>query len=297
MNQQPIALTRSTGRDVFIGLWNRTLNALGRVDTRAALNDGIPVMTESQDAAGELRAQINRVKAFAYDAERNTFDYARARAGALYDELRVCAARLQTFDPALLQTDAERLAFWLNVYNVLILDAVIAFGIQSTVWQDKGFFRRAAYRIGGQRVSADEIEHGILRQNRLPPYMPLPLFTSNDLRRAWAPSRLDARLHCALNCASRSCPPIAVYEPARVDAQLNVAARAFVNASTQLDWERETIWLSPIFKWYAQDFGRRDGILEFVCRYWSDVTQAARVWDARAKMRLLWAHYDWSLNQ
>jgi hypothetical protein len=192
MNHQPITRTRSTGRDVFIRVWNRTLNALARVDSRAALNDGITVTSGSQYAAGELRA---------------------------------CAARLQTFDPASLETDAERLAFWLNVYNVLIVDAVIVFGIQRTVWQDKGFFRRAVYRIGGQRVSADEIEHGSLRQNRKLPSMPLPLFTSTDARRAWSPSRLDARLHRALNCASRSCPPIAVYDAAQIDAQLDVAAR------------------------------------------------------------------------
>jgi hypothetical protein len=182
----------------------------------------------------ELRVLMNELKAKAYNPERNTFDYKALGLSALFLELQTCAARLKAFNPAILTTDGERLAFWINVYNALIVHAVIAFGVQKTVWQEKGFFRRAAYRINGMRVSADQIEHGILRQNRLPPYMPLPVFISNDPRRAWSPSSLDTRLHTALNCASRSCPPIAAYTPAHVDAQLDVAARAFVGHSKRI---------------------------------------------------------------
>ena len=287
-------------RDKLIHVWNRGLDTFGRIDARAALNDGITSETKtSGEVAIELRALMNELKALAYDAEKNQFDYHAVRNSAQYIELQRCAARLVTFDPVVLTNDKERLAFWVNVYNVLMVHAVIAFGIQTTVWQDKGFFRRAAYRIHGWRVSADEIEHGILRRNRLPPYMPLPVFISNDTRRAWSPSTVDTRIHTALNCASRSCPPIAAYASAQLDAQLDLAARAFVNATTQLEMRADKssiLTLSPIFKWYAQDFGGREGILDFVARYWMNAQEAEQMRRAREMLRIKWARYDWSLN-
>lgn len=286
--------------DTLSRVWNRGLDAFARVDTRAALNDGIETETQASRAVAlELRARMNELKALAYDAEKNQFHYRAVRDSAQYVELQKCAARLATFDPSALTMDNERLAFWVNVYNVLMIHAVIAFEIQNTVWQDKGFFRRAAYRINGWRVNADEIEHGILRRNRLPPYMPFPVFASHDPRRAWAPSKVDARIHTALHCASRSCPPIAAYAPAQLDAQFDLAARAFVNATTQLETraaEPTLLTLSPIFKWYAQDFGGREGILDFIARYWRNEQEAEQMRRAREMFRINWARYDWSLN-
>jgi hypothetical protein len=278
-------------------MWNGTLDALARINSRTALNVvSIPRGDASSGVDAELRVLMNRLRAEAYDAERNTFDYARAASSDLYLRLRETAAQLVHFDPATLSTEAEQLAFWINLYNVLVTHGVIAFSVRKTVWEDWFFFRRAAYVIGGQRVSADQIEHGILRRNRKPPYMPFPVFALDDPRAHWMLPRVDPRIHAALHCASRSCPPIAVYDAANIYAQLDLAARAFVHATTHLDLDRAVILLSPIFKWYAQDFGGRDGILEFVCGYWRDEAAAARLWDARAEMRLVWTRYDWSLN-
>lgn len=287
-------------------LWNRALDLLARIDSTAALNQ---VPAAHSDGRGnldaELRVLMNRLRAEAYDAERNTFDYARAASSDLYACLRETAAQLVRFDPATLATEEQQLAFWINLYNVLVMHGVIAFGIRKTVWEDWGFFRRAAYIIHGQRVSLDQIEHGILRRNRKPPYMPFPVFVSNDPRASWMLPRVDPRIHAALHCASRSCPPIAVYDPAHIYAQLDLAARAFVNATTRLDFARRasiTLFLSPIFNWYAEDFGGREGILEFVAGYWADETQAVRLWEKRAmyshrrSIRIVWTQYDWGLN-
>jgi len=216
-----------------------------------------------------------------------------------YADLRRCTAQLKNFDPSSLQTDAERLAFWVNLYNVLIVDAVIAFGIRRTVWEDKGFFRRAAYRTGELRCSADEIEHGILRGNRHPPYIPFPVFAGNDRRRQWAVHRLDPRVHAALNCASRSCPPIGAYDAGAIEGQLDLAARGFVNATTKVTQSgngRIQVGLSPIFKWYAADFGGREGVLDFVLRYLANEADREQVARSRAQLRIEWARYDWSLN-
>jgi Protein of unknown function, DUF547 len=284
-----------------ICLLNGLLNRALRVDSRLALNDNLELSEmPTQHVAEELRRVVNEIKANAYDPERQSVDYARVRNGPAFANLRQCTAQLRFFDPANLQTDPERFAFWINVYNVLIVDAVIAFGIRRTVWEDKGFFRRAAYRIGGLRCSADAIEHGILRANRRPPYIPFPVFAENDPRRQWAVHRLDPRIHTALNCASRSCPPIAVYAAEVIDEQLALAARSFVNSTTEVVQGGEgrlTLQLSPIFKWYSADFGGSKCILDFVLKYLA--TQEARAQIARgdARLKIEWTRYDWSLNR
>ena len=120
----------------------------------------------------------------------------------------------------------------------------------------KGFFARIAYAVGGYRFSADDIEHGILRANAGHPAIPGKQFTNRDSRSAFALDRFDPRIHFALNCASRSCPPINVYLAENIDQQLDLATRNFINGGEfSVDVKNMTVTLSTIFRWYAPDFG------------------------------------------
>jgi hypothetical protein len=107
---------------------------------------------------------------------------------------------------------------------------------------------------------------------------------------------LDPRIHFALNCASRSCPPIGVYEAARLQQQLDLAARSFVDGSATLDRANGVITLSPIFKWYARDFGGRAGVISFLIAHLPDDDRRAWLSDLRVKAKLAYAPYDWLLN-
>ncbi|MBI5828578.1 MAG: DUF547 domain-containing protein [Chloroflexi bacterium] len=171
---------------------------------------------------------INALKAEAYDTVHGRVDYARLRASPTYAEYCRCARRLQSFDPVTLGSREERLAFWINLYNALIVDAVIQFEVKRSVNEAPGFFWRAAYNIGGQRYCAFDIEYGILRANAPHPAIPGAHFGASDPRRH-SLQRLDPRIHFALVCAARSCPPIAVYDATRIDDQLEIAARTFIN--------------------------------------------------------------------
>jgi hypothetical protein len=147
---------------------------------------------------------------------------------------------------------------------------VIAFGLQRAVREDLGFFRRAAYVIGGRRYSADDIEHGILRGNRrhFYPAIIFPQFAPDDPRLQYAIGNPDPRIHCALVCASRSCPPIAAYDPSELEVQLDMAARAFVNGGgVTTGMGHADVRLSPIFGWYRRDFGGKAGIRAFLLRF------------------------------
>jgi len=287
--------------DTLIGVRERLIDAVFG-DSRGVLNTAAARSSEEADAAAEMRRALNMMKAEAFDAQTGGVDYGRLRHRDAYRRYREeCAAQLCKLDLRRLTTRAQQLSFWINLYNALVIDAVIALGVQRSVGEVRGgilnFFRRVAYDVGGMRFSCDDIEHGILRVNRGHPYLPGPHFASNDLRLAYALDRVDPRLHFALNCASRSCPPIAAYDADQIDDQLDLAARAFINrggATIQLD--TNTLRLSRIFQWYAADFGGRSGVLDVVLRYLDEGERKAWLASNRDRVRIRYQRYDWDLN-
>lgn len=283
------------------------------IDPAEVLNAGNRPWRERSDdgarkeAAGEaadrpnmaavLRESVNSLTSSALDRRRGAVDYSRLRDSQAYADHQECAGRLAAFDPGELSSRAERTAFWINLYNALLIDAVIAYGIEKSVREVSGFFWRAAYRIGGERYSANDIEHGILRANRGHPAIPGPHLGPGDPRRAHVIEPVDPRIHFALNCASRSCPPISVYDAALLDQQLDLAARSFVNnGGVRVDPERGRVSLSRIFFWYGGDFGGARGALEFILPYLDDGPARTFLTGSRNGLKVNYQPYDWSLN-
>jgi hypothetical protein len=146
------------------------------------------------------------------------------------------------------------------------------------------------------RVNADDIEHGILRGNRGHPLIPGPQFTSRDPRLSWRLDPVDERIHFALNCAGRSCPPIQVYSAENIDQQLELAARNFVNADLEIDLDQDTAHISAIFKWYAIDFGGYQGVLDFLIEHTNHDDRKHWLVANRNRIDLKYKTYDWGLN-
>jgi len=176
----------------------------------------------------------------------------------------------------------ERLAYWIDVYNILAIDLVARHWPVASIRDVGSWFRpvwkRDAGLVGfgpGRRAySLDEIENGILR----------PLG--------------DPRVHMAIVCASVSCPSLArePYAPWRIDAQLDAAAARFVaNREKGVRVEAHGVRLSKIFDWFAADFAPQGGVLAFVRRYATPELVAAldRLGPDPA---ISWFHYDWSAN-
>lgn len=252
------------------------------------------------DLGGELHQLVKELKAEAISQQ--AVDYARLQESAAYEEYRRCAGLLRHFDPDSLGSVEARLAFWINLYNALIIDAVIALGVRESVEEVPGFFWRAAYAVGGYRFSAMDIEHGVLRANAAHPAIPGPQFGGRDPRRRFALADLDPRVHFTLVCAARSCPPISAYSPDQVDEQLNLAARAFIDGGgVVVSREENTLRMSRIFQWYAPDFGAwplalgsRQALREFAGPYLRDPDDRAFVREEGPAVRF--QDYDWSLN-
>jgi hypothetical protein len=257
---------------------------------------------QAVDVAAELKSAVNAFKAAAWDEKGIRVDYARLRDSEAYSSYRSsCAPLLGLLDLTALSTRGEQLAFWINLYNALVIDAVITFGVRQSVTEGRigllRFFRRAAYEVGGLRFSCDDIEHGILRGNRGHLLIPGPQFAPSDPRRSWVMTPPDPRIHFALNCASRSCPPIGVYDANLVDQQLDQAAGNFINADVAIDQKQGEVELSSIFRWYAGDFGGRAGVVALLLRYLPPEDNRRR-WlaDHQDQARLVYRPYDWTLN-
>src|SRR5262245_34588704 len=133
------------------------------------------------------------------DPASTRVDYASLRGSADWEAL---LASLRAAEPARLATRAERLAFWIDAYNVLAIDLVRRHypveGIRSIGSLLSPVWKRPAGEVGGRPYSLDEIEHAILR----------PLG--------------EPRVHGAIVCASVSCPPLRrePYRAAELAAQL-----------------------------------------------------------------------------
>ncbi len=218
----------------------------------------------------------------------------RARSGEEWRNapFREAAAALQSVQPGDIASDAGRMAFWINVYNALVIDAVRSLEVQTSIREHNGFFHRAAYDIGGLVYTLDQVENGLLLGNRpLHRRLPPP-FEDGDPRLQAAPGRVDSRVHFALNCATRSCPLIKPYDADSLAGELDAAARHFINhGGVQRDESGEGVVLSAIFWFYAVDFGGPEGVTGWILPYLH--RQALREALQRGPVRF--EDYDWTL--
>ena len=105
----------------------------------------------------------------------------------------------------------DTIAFFINIYNALVIHAKVARGHPTNLWQRYKFFNYTSYTIGGYMYSLQDIENGVLRANRKGIGQFRRPFGSKDPRRKIALSRPEPRIHFALVCGAKSCPPIKTY--------------------------------------------------------------------------------------
>jgi hypothetical protein len=188
---------------------------------------------------------------------------------------------------------AERLAFWINVYNALVVHAITALGVRGSVWRSWNFFGRARYRVGGHDLSLDDIEHGLLRGNRRRMLPPLRPFGRRDPRLRLGVTPPDPRYHFAISCGAVSCPPVGVYRAATVDAQLDLATRGYLNQSVAVT--EAGVSCPRLLKWYRADFDVAGGLRPFLLHH-LDEGPARAALRAGAAPCAAFQPYEWRLG-
>ncbi|MBO1078326.1 DUF547 domain-containing protein [Roseomonas haemaphysalidis] len=174
----------------------------------------------------------------------------------------------------------EQRAFWTNLYNELTVLVVLRAMPVSSITDigiSPGLFSRGPWdaklvQVEGEPLSLNDIEHRILRS-------------------IWH----DPRTHYAVNCASLGCPNLAPepYSAAGMEAQLDRAARAYVNHPRGFQVRNGRLTVSSIYIWYKADFGGTDaGVIAHLRRY----AEPAKAATLDGITRIGGDAYDWSLN-
>jgi GH15 family glucan-1,4-alpha-glucosidase len=273
---------------------------LSLFDDKVILNKSEPPDDIRPDGVvSELKNVMNTLRGAYFDTRKGRVAYELMPEAAPYKQYSRLSGALKMLDLSSLVTRRERLPFWINIYNLLVIHSVVELGIRDSVTEVGGFFTRTSYQIGEFSFSLDDIEHGILRGNRGKPRSLWRPFSGTDPRRAFTIDPPDPRVHFALVCASSSCPPIELYTQREIDRELTVAGEVFINSGgLAIDRERMTLSLSRIFQWYGGDFGPDlPARLRFLSQFLYEKEDRKFVLENAESLKVAYQEYDWRLNR
>jgi hypothetical protein len=236
----------------------------------------------ASSAQAQPAAEWNRLLG-AYYNPAHGFDYKalKAKDNAALQSIRQQLGRVNV--AAL--TPKQQLAHWINVYNVNTVATIVeSYPVDSIrdISTDPiirlNVFKKERVPVGNAKLSLDDIEHKKIRE----PFK-------------------DPRIHFAINCAAKSCPPIRTeaFSGEKLDAQLDEQARLFLNgphgAKFKRDGDELTITVTKIMDWFGDDFEKwGGGKAKFIRKYVSADKQ--RMIDQAKEIDIEYDDYDWSLN-
>ena len=183
---------------------------------------------------------------------------------------------------------AEQLAFLINAYNAWTVELILEHypGIESI--RDIGLLPGAAWRLRivelfGWEISLDNLEHNMIR--------------------GWDRFH-EPRIHFAVNCAAIGCPALSdrAYSGATLKDQLDRNARYFLKDRSRNYTIRGDLYVSPIFRWYREDFQNGWGGYESLSAFLAEHREALGLSEAQkaalmsGRIRIRFSRYDWSLN-
>jgi hypothetical protein len=175
---------------------------------------------------------------------------------------------------------AEQMAYWINLYNALIVLLVVEHYPVASIRDIEsgpdaaraGPWTRELVEVEGVALTLDDIEHRILR-----------------------PIWRDPRVHYALACGAVGCANLQPepFEAKRLDRQLSEAAMAYVNDPRCITIADDGLGLSSIYRWYRSDFGStdRDVINHLMAYAEPDLAMRLQKFD-----RITDDGFDWRLN-
>lgn len=160
----------------------------------------------------------------------------------------------------------EKLAYWVNLYNAIVLKMIIDNYPVTSINDIKKPWKQKQITINNKAYSLDDIEHTVLRKMNEP------------------------RVHFLLNCASKSSPKLwnMAYTGRNISTALETHTKQFINDPTKNNIKKDEIVISEVFEWYKDDFNNGD-VLAFIKAH-SNI-------NIQKKPKKRYKKYDWSLNE
>ena len=173
----------------------------------------------------------------------------------------------------------ERLSYWINAYNAFTVKHILDYYDNGKLKSIKDIgtiipiprindgWSKKFIKIGSKTLSLNNIEHDIIRKQFAEP-----------------------RIHAALVCAAKSCPPLRneAFLANQLHAQLNDQMNDFINDPTKNNIKTNAATVSSIFNWYGTDFTKTKPLVD-----WLNIYSKTKLGESA---KISFADYDWALN-
>lgn len=186
-----------------------------------------------------------------------------------------------------LYTDAHKLSFWVNIYNAYIQ---VILSKNPELYENRNeFFNKAQIEIAGETISFAKIEHGIIRKSQWD--LGLGYFRKwfpNKFERKLRVENPDYRVHFALNCGAKDCPPVAIYQVKLLDEQFNKSTANFLIKTSEYNKTKKEVAVTSLFSWFRGDFGSKSGVKKILKEF--------EIIPTTKEIDLIYKDYDWTLD-
>ncbi|WP_121666081.1 DUF547 domain-containing protein [Mesonia aquimarina] len=188
---------------------------------------------------------------------------------------------------ASLKNDQLKKAFWLNIYNTYVQYLLKK---NPDLYEDRSaFFSEDRFTIAGEKMSLDDVEHGMIRDSRVK----LSLGHIKDpfaskFEKKLRVSEVDWRIHFALNCGAKSCPPVRYYSVKNLDEELEQSAKTYLTKEVTYKKEEEKVFVPRLMDWFRADFEGKDGVIEILKNY--------QLIPQSSDPDVEFSDYDWTLD-
>ncbi|XP_020972044.1 uncharacterized protein LOC107627879 isoform X2 [Arachis ipaensis] len=197
-------------------------------------------------------------------------------------------------------SENEKLAFFLNLYNAMVIHAIVRIGYPEGVMERMSFNTTFQYLIGGSPFSISDIKNGVLRCNQRSAYSLGKPFGTGDKRLEVVLVKFNPLIHFGLCMGSKFSPKIRFFSAQRVEDELRGATRDFFenNNGIEVDLEKRTVHLTPLLKWFGGDFGTEKDILNWVLNYLSPSKSGllSHLLCDAGPVTVSYKNFDWSMK-
>lgn len=186
-----------------------------------------------------------------------------------------------------LNSDTRRKAFWINIYNGYIIKIL---RLHPEYYDDRStFFKKEQIPIIQRKLSFADIEHGILRHSQFEYFL-------GYITNPFAPSYekilrvkdKDFRIHFALNCGAKDCPPVAIFTEENYESIAEENTGDYLIKVSKYISDDRTVHTTPLMSWFRGDFGGKSGIIDILERH--EVVPLGQV------SKIVFKDYDWTLD-
>ena len=178
-------------------------------------------------------------------------------------------------------------AFWINLYNATV--QLLLTEDPSRFDDRDAFFKKDWISVAGESLSLDMIEHGIIRssKNKYTLGYTQKLFVGS-FEEKFRLEEVDYRVHFALNCGAKSCPPVAIYDGSAINMQLDASSKQYLTNELKFNSPKNEILVPKLCQWFYGDFGGEEGIRAMLHKYGFEKA-------ARKSNEIGYLEYDWTL--